>query len=334
VRATGSDRVIVVVNVVAAAIVAVAATVVAVSVLWGDSPEPAGAVPTTSSPPLATTRTTDTTAAEATVTTEATIPAPTAPVATEPLDVCAVATTATDRLARLDTMNSTELSAELTSLAGLVGDAAAGANLDTQADLAALSALIGRMSELLSRLEASRATASATTAERIDDVVATIPLYFRTMASAEGLTPLAPRLVSTCTLRSNGSPAAHDMFAFSEAVEALLANGLTGGPQFDGLADYQGLSGHDQRGQIASSGLIAEFDACRADPTAVAPGGNPGCDALYAACEAGDMLACNDLFYSTAVDSAYEMFGASCGNRIGAGGNYEWGGFCEGPAEP
>ena len=45
------------------------------------------------------------------------------------------------------------------------------------------------------------------------------------------------------------------------------------------------------------------------------------------------MLACNDLFYSTVVDSMYELFGASCGNRLGAGGDYRWGGFCEGPPE-
>lgn len=48
-------------------------------------------------------------------------------------------------------------------------------------------------------------------------------------------------------------------------------------------------------------------------------GDDPELDALWDACEAGDLTACDDLFWSSMVDSEYEEFGATCGERTEAG---------------
>ena len=53
-------------------------------------------------------------------------------------------------------------------------------------------------------------------------------------------------------------------------------------------------------------------------------GSNPQLDALWDACEAGDGAACDDLYFQADIDSGYEDFGDTCGNR------YEQSpGFCE-----
>ena len=65
----------------------------------------------------------------------------------------------------------------------------------------------------------------------------------------------------------------------------------------------------------------------RGDAEALTPGDNGGCDALHEACDR-DLLACNDLYWSSVVGSEYETFGATCGGRteFGRAGS---GGFCE-----
>lgn len=48
-------------------------------------------------------------------------------------------------------------------------------------------------------------------------------------------------------------------------------------------------------------------------------GDDPTLDELWDACEAGDGSACDDLFFSSPVDSEYEEFGDTCGYRVEAG---------------
>ena len=57
------------------------------------------------------------------------------------------------------------------------------------------------------------------------------------------------------------------------------------------------------------------------------PCGDPALDALYVACDGGDMQACDDLYWDTPVGSACEAFGDTCGDTAPAGN----GGACVGP---
>lgn len=45
-------------------------------------------------------------------------------------------------------------------------------------------------------------------------------------------------------------------------------------------------------------------------------GDNPELDALYDACTAGDGAACDDLYFASAVDTEYERYGLTCGDRF------------------
>ena len=44
-------------------------------------------------------------------------------------------------------------------------------------------------------------------------------------------------------------------------------------------------------------------------------GSNAELDAMYDACEAGDLQSCDDLFFASPADSEYERFGETCGDR-------------------
>lgn len=54
-------------------------------------------------------------------------------------------------------------------------------------------------------------------------------------------------------------------------------------------------------------------------------GDDASLDALWDSCEAGDMAACDDLYFASPIGSEYEAFGDSCGNRGVPEGNV----FCE-----
>lgn len=45
-------------------------------------------------------------------------------------------------------------------------------------------------------------------------------------------------------------------------------------------------------------------------------------DRLWDDCAAGDGQACDDLYFESPVDSEYEQFGDTCGNRVEAGAVY------------
>jgi len=61
-----------------------------------------------------------------------------------------------------------------------------------------------------------------------------------------------------------------------------------------------------------------------ANPEAFAYGDDPRLDALYDSCANGDMIACDDLYWESPIDSEYETFGRSCGGELEANG----GGSC------
>ena len=42
---------------------------------------------------------------------------------------------------------------------------------------------------------------------------------------------------------------------------------------------------------------------------------DPSLDDLFEACDDGDLDACDDLYYDSPVDSFYEEFGSTCGER-------------------
>lgn len=52
--------------------------------------------------------------------------------------------------------------------------------------------------------------------------------------------------------------------------------------------------------------------------TAFGYGDDIDLDLLWDGCEGGDMLDCDDLYFQSPVGSAYESFGASCGDRVSA----------------
>jgi len=63
---------------------------------------------------------------------------------------------------------------------------------------------------------------------------------------------------------------------------------------------------------------------------AVAYGDSAELDALWDACAAGDMAACDELYSSAPVGSEYEEFGDTCGGQSTGGGTYCDGGVTEG----
>ncbi|MFP4234389.1 MAG: trypsin-like peptidase domain-containing protein [Nitriliruptoraceae bacterium] len=71
------------------------------------------------------------------------------------------------------------------------------------------------------------------------------------------------------------------------------------------------------------------------DPGVDGYGTDPGLDALWDACEAGDMQACDDLYRYSPVASGYEAFGDSCGERNEPAGWCEdlYGSAAPGPAD-
>lgn len=76
---------------------------------------------------------------------------------------------------------------------------------------------------------------------------------------------------------------------------------------------------------FAASGVLSEgmstateepVEARAPGPDEEPPGTDPELDALWLACAAEDWAACDDLFFQSDFGSAYEDFGATCGNRL------------------
>jgi hypothetical protein len=83
------------------------------------------------------------------------------------------------------------------------------------------------------------------------------------------------------------------------------------GDDWEAVAAERGISG----GSGASDGSAGD------DPAAGEPmryGDDPELDALWDACEGGDLDACDRLYWSSPIGSEYEEFGASCGDLDGS----------------
>jgi hypothetical protein len=104
-------------------------------------------------------------------------------------------------------------------------------------------------------------------------------------------------IVSNCLLGTSGDDAATPTTVAPDTTKApaTTAPGATGlaGPAFDPDGDP-----------------VAQLNA--SDP---APGTDAELDALWSKCAAEDAEACDDLFWTAPVDSAYEAFGLTCGGR-------------------
>ncbi len=117
---------------------------------------------------------------------------------------------------------------------------------------------------------------------------------------------------------------------FADAVAAFVETDVGQRPAFRALADFAAATrAAEDRAEAGSmSGMDAEYAECADAPTANASGGNTGCDALGHACAAGELLACNDLYWISPVGSTYESLAATCGGRVQFG-DRGFGGFCD-----
>ena len=98
------------------------------------------------------------------------------------------------------------------------------------------ASLPDQMARELGRLDAERTSTDDASNEAIENLVESVPLYLRTIASREGLSSLTPQLVADCDLRSNGAVlAAHDMYVFTQAVGVFLETSAGALPRFAGL---------------------------------------------------------------------------------------------------
>jgi hypothetical protein len=95
----------------------------------------------------------------------------------------------------------------------------------------------------------------------------------------------------------------------------LLVAGMTGCASEGGdLADTR---------ETTTTTTITTSPERNATTTEEAPwtyGDDPGLDALWDGCEAGDAAACDELYAISPVGSDYEAFGSTCGGRTDGGG--------------
>jgi hypothetical protein len=116
-----------------------------------------------------------------------------------------------------------------------------------------------------------------------------------------------------------------------EAVDAgdadCIAEAIVDDPE--ARSAFPILLSYDQSVEMleASTALARAFESCGLDigdfaaPDVLegnAYGDNPTLDALYDSCAAGDGAACDELYWSSSVDTEYEQFAVTCGNRFGS----------------
>jgi hypothetical protein len=245
-----------------------------------------------------------------------------------PAGTCSAVDGALDVIADLDAdADPGHLADELDTVASLLREARPLADLSLRGDLADLAAVAAIFSDQATQLSEARRTAVAATAAVIDDVIAAIPGFLRYYYTRELLTSSAPSITAECQFPWLEASAERDVEALASALEMFLRSPLGDDVRFAPLVEI-GSAMSDTRGMRPASALTAEFDRCAGDPDADRYGDNPGCDALQDACADRDMLACNDLYFSSPAMSAYEAFGISCGERV-VFGDIGFAGYCE-----
>jgi hypothetical protein len=213
---------------------------------------------------------------------------------------------------------------ELSSRLGRVASALDPPSSD---ELESLGAFVWVIADSLNTLSRDRRNADPDTTARIGELVRTTAPFLRDLATEDVLGSVAPSLVDGCRIPKRAlSPFA--TVRFMDAVAAFAETNLGRRPAYRDLAALAEtmMAAATRSTAGSSSGMDAEYDECAGDPTA--SGDNAGCDALHHACAAGDMLACDDLYWSSPVGSEYESFGATCGRRIRFG-ERGFGGLCD-----
>lgn len=99
---------------------------------------------------------------------------------------------------------------------------------------------------------------------------------------------------------------------YGSELEPLALPGGDGAPPDVDLGPLDGLAG----GTASLDGGGDDQLAAPATPGGAAGfGDDPVLDELYLDCEAGDLAACDELYFQSPLGSAYEEFGATCGGR-------------------
>ena len=266
-------------------------------------------------------------AAATTVNSEA--PPESAPTSPESDDPCAQISDALERLDRVDAGDATGFAEALDGVARQLRDAAVSGSLRDEAET--IASLFATFADTFSELADARLTADAETTDIIDDVVKYMPAFLGLMGGRTVLTSMVPEFVELCDVDRSETAAQQDQFfEFADAVQRLTESDLGTGEGFDSLQQMTSIfsEGSERMRAGSASGLVKEYDNCFADPSAQTVGDNSGCDALYEACDARTLLACNDLYWISRQGSAYEAFAATCGERIKFGDD-GFGGFCD-----
>jgi hypothetical protein len=141
----------------------------------------------------------------------------------------------------------------------------------------------------------------------------------------------APKVVSDCDLEID--PAA--LVDYITVAQEFLQTKAGQRPAYDALREMvasmnEAMTRND--GQ-PTAGLDDAYEQCAAALTAQQPGDDAGCDELHDGCDGRNMLACNDLYWISAIGSEYERFAATCGDRTRFGLE-GFGGFCDQLNEP
>jgi len=247
---------------------------------------------------------------------------------TEPSDTCASVGIALDRLARYGFDDVVASSSELAAIVRVMRTAIREARTAVRADMETVAGVVDVFADQLAALEDRRPTADASTTAVIDELTEALARYVRLIPGREVLAEWAPEFAADCELMSVGARMNRAWYEFDEALAAFLETDLADDPAFAPLVEMSTSPEEADRGKTALSTMVADFDECRETFTAQDLGDNDGCDALYHACDERDLLACNDLYFSTLAGSPYSAFAASCGNRVRVG-DYGFGGYCE-----
>lgn len=119
--------------------------------------------------------------------------------------------------------------------------------------------------------------------------------------------------------------AAYQWLGVSPSESDCLAEGLVADETArDTFCDMLSYYEPVVEGDEPPEALVDLFDNCGLDvedfmSTVLAGdayGDNPELDALWDACATGDGESCDNLFFSSMIDSDYETFGATCGDRF------------------
>ncbi len=148
----------------------------------------------------------------------------------------------------------------------------------------------------------------------VDDIV---PTSISGDANAYGDDPTLDALWDAC--EGGDMQACDDLFFDSPAGSEYEDFGDTCGNRQEGGSLCADGSGSEGSSSDESSSSESSSSAGSTSGEPFTYGDDATLDALWDACEGGDMQACDDLYFDSPVDSEYEDFGDTCGNRQAPG---------------